>query len=76
VSRKLLVRQRDRKTCAMTSLLIMLTLPEEGQNKYYSHLKARFPEVNINMSIITARSAPYRSADILITFGAHMSTTC
>src|SRR3972149_4109474 len=58
----------------MANLLIMLTLPEKVGNKYYNHLKARFPEVNINMVDHHSKVGPYiGDADILITFGAHMS---
>lgn len=58
----------------MTNLLIMLTLPEKVRNKYYNHLKATFPEININMVDHHSKVGPYiGSADILVTFGAHMS---
>lgn len=58
----------------MTNLLIMLSLPEKVRNKYYSHLKAKFPEININMVDHHSKVGPYiGAADILITFGAHMS---
>ena len=58
----------------MTNLLIMLTLPEKVRNKYYNHLKAKFPQVNINMVDHHSKVGSYiGSADILITFGAHMS---
>jgi len=58
----------------MTNLLIMLTLPEKVRNKYYGYLKARFPELNINMVDHHSKVGPHiGSADILITFGAHMS---
>ena len=58
----------------MTNLLIMLTLPEKVGNKYYSHLKAKFPEININMVDHHSKVGPYiGSADILVTFGAQMS---
>lgn len=58
----------------MTNLLIMLTLPEKVRNKYCSHLKAKFPEVNINVVDHHSKVGPHiASADILVTFGAHMS---
>ena len=58
----------------MTNLLIMLTLPEKVRNKYYDHLKAKFPGVNINMVDHHCKVGPYiATADILVTFGAHMS---
>lgn len=58
----------------MTNLLIMLTLPEKIRNKYCDHLKAKFPDVNINMVDHHSKVGPYiGDADALITFGAHMS---
>ena len=58
----------------MTKLLIMLTLPEKVRNKYYSHLKAKFPEVDIKMVDHHSKVGPHiASADILVTFGAHMA---
>ena len=58
----------------MTNLLIMLALPEKVRNEYYNHLKAAFPEININMVDHHSKVGPYiGSADILVTFGAHMS---
>src|SRR3990172_1102291 len=58
----------------MTNLLIMLTLPEKVGNKYYSHLKAKFPEININMVDHHSKVGPYiGSADIFGGFGAQMS---
>lgn len=58
----------------MTDLLILLTLPEKVRNKYYAHLKAKFPEIHIDMVDHHSKVGPYiGSAEILITFGAHMS---
>jgi D-2-hydroxyacid dehydrogenase (NADP+) len=58
----------------MTNLLIMLNLPEKVRNKYYSHLRAKFPGVNIDMVDHHSKVGPYiGGADALITFGAHMS---
>lgn len=58
----------------MTNLLIMLTLPEKVRNRYYSRLKEKFPEANINMVDHHSKVGPYiGEADALITFGAHMS---
>ena len=58
----------------MTNVLIMLTLPEKVRNKYYDHLKAKFPGVNINLADHHSKVGPYiGEADALITFGAHMS---
>ena len=58
----------------MANVLIMLALPEKVRNKYYSHLKAKFPEISINMVDHHSKVGPYiGEADALITFGAHMS---
>ena len=58
----------------MPNLLILLTLPEKVRNKYYSYLKAAFPDVNINMVDHHSKVGPHiGAADILVTFGAHMS---
>lgn len=58
----------------MTNLLIMLTLPEKVRNKYYSHLSAKFPEINIDLVDHHSKVGPHiGAADILVTFGAHMS---
>jgi phosphoglycerate dehydrogenase-like enzyme len=58
----------------MTNLLIMLTLPEKIRNRYYNHLKATFPEINIDIVDHHSKVGPHiGNADILITFGAHMS---
>lgn len=58
----------------MTEILILLTLPEKVRNKYFNHLRAKFPEVNINMVDHHSKVGPYiGTADALITFGAQMS---
>ena len=58
----------------MTNLLILLTLPEKVRNKYYAYLKAKFPEIHIDMVDHHSKVGAYiGDADILITFGAHMS---
>ena len=58
----------------MINLLILLTLPEKVRNRYHSHLKATFPEINISMVDHHSKVGPHiGNADILITFGAHMS---
>jgi len=58
----------------MTNILIMLNLPEKVRNKYFTHLKAKFPQANINLADHHSKVGPYiGDADALITFGAHMS---
>jgi D-2-hydroxyacid dehydrogenase (NADP+) len=58
----------------MTNLLILLALPEKIRNQYYTHLKAAFPELTINMVEHHSKVGPHiGAADILVTFGAHMS---
>ncbi len=58
----------------MTNLLIMLTLPEKVRNKYYSHLKAKFQEVNINMVDHHSKVGPHiASAQVLLTYGMSMA---
>lgn len=58
----------------MTSLLILLDLPEKVRTQYYNHLRAKFPEVNIHMVDHHSKVGPYiGSADILVTFGPMMA---
>lgn len=58
----------------MTSLLILLDLPEKVRRRYYDHLRAKFPEVNIHMVDHHSKVGPYiGSADILVTFGPMMA---
>ena len=58
----------------MANLLILLTLPETVRRQYYDHLRAKFPEVNVNMVDHHSKVAPHiGSADILVTFGPMMS---
>jgi D-2-hydroxyacid dehydrogenase (NADP+) len=54
----------------MTSLLIILAMPEEIRSQYYEGLRATFPELAIHVVDHHSRSGPYISnADILVTFG-------
>jgi D-2-hydroxyacid dehydrogenase (NADP+) len=54
----------------MTSLLIILMMPEEIRSQYYDGLRAAFPELTIHVVDHHSRSGPYiGSADILVTFG-------
>jgi phosphoglycerate dehydrogenase-like enzyme len=58
----------------MTSLLILLTLPEQVRGRYYDRLRKTFPEVNINMVDHHSKVEPYiGDADVLVTFGPMMS---
>jgi len=58
----------------MTNLLILLALPEKIRNQYYDRLKAGFPELTIDMVDHHSKVGPHiGAADMLLTFGAHMS---
>jgi D-2-hydroxyacid dehydrogenase (NADP+) len=58
----------------MTQLLILLTLPEKVRKQYYDHLRSRFPAITIDMVDHHSKVDPFiGSADILLTFGAHMA---
>jgi phosphoglycerate dehydrogenase-like enzyme len=58
----------------MTRLLILLTLPEKIRMQYYKGLREAFPEISIDLVDHHSKVDPYiGSADILLTFGAHMA---
>jgi D-2-hydroxyacid dehydrogenase (NADP+) len=58
----------------MTRLLILLTLPEKIRLQYHDGLRAAFPELAIDLVNHHSKVDPYiGSADILLTFGAHMA---
>lgn len=58
----------------MTQLLILLTLPEKVRNQYHDRLRSRFPSIAIDMVDHHTKVDPFiGSADILLTFGAHMA---
>lgn len=58
----------------MTNLLILLTLPEKVRMQYYQHIRAKFPELKVDMVEHHAKVDPYiGAADILVTFGPMMS---
>src|SRR5262245_37068666 len=58
----------------MTRLLILLTLPEKIRTQYYQGLRDAFPEMTIDLVDHHSKVDPYiGSADILLTFGAHMA---
>jgi phosphoglycerate dehydrogenase-like enzyme len=55
-------------------LLILLTLPEKIRMQYYNGLRGAFPELAIDLVDHHSKVDPYiGSADILLTFGAHMA---
>jgi phosphoglycerate dehydrogenase-like enzyme len=59
---------------AMTRLLILLTLPEKIRMQYYDGLRSAFPDIAIDMVDHHSKVDPHiGSADILLTFGAHMA---
>ena len=53
----------------MTNLLILLTLTPELNNQYRDRLKAKFPELNVDLVDHHSKVGPYiAEADILLTF--------
>jgi D-2-hydroxyacid dehydrogenase (NADP+) len=58
----------------VTRLLILLTLPEKIRMQYYERLRSEFPDLAIDLVDHHSKVDPYiASADILLTFGAHMA---
>jgi phosphoglycerate dehydrogenase-like enzyme len=58
----------------VTRLLILLTLPEKIRMQYYNGLRSEFPDLAIDLVDHHSKVDPYiGSADILLTFGAHMA---
>ena len=58
----------------MTKLLILLTLPEKIRMQYHQRLRSEFPELAIDLVDHHSKADPFiGSADILLTFGAHMA---
>ena len=58
----------------MSALLIVLTLPEPVRMKYYNHLRAKFPELTVNMVDHHSKVGPYiETADILVSFGVQLA---
>ena len=58
----------------MTRLLILLALPEKIRMQYYRGLREAFPEMAIDLVDHHSKVDPHiGSADILLTFGAHMA---
>jgi len=55
------------------NLLILLNMPEPVRMRYYHHIKTTFPELTVNLVDHNTKVDPYiGTADILVTFGAHM----
>jgi len=58
----------------MTNILILLAMPENVRKQYHDGIKARFPDVTVNVVDNHAKVDPYiGEADVLITFGPMMS---
>ena len=58
----------------MTNVLILLAMPENVRKQYHDGIKARFPDVTVNVVDNHAKVDPYiGEADVLITFGPMMS---
>ncbi len=59
----------------MTNLLILLTLPETVRNQYRDRLRARFPELTINLVDHHSKVGPHiADADVLLTFAPMLSS--
>ncbi|MGA2943816.1 MAG: D-2-hydroxyacid dehydrogenase [Xanthobacteraceae bacterium] len=58
----------------MTNLLILLTLTPELNNQYRDRLKAKFPQLNVNLVDHHTKVGPFiADADILVTFAPRLS---
>ena len=58
----------------MTSVLILLTLPEAVRKEYQEGIKARFPGLTVNLVDHHTKVGPYiESADVLVSFGPMMA---
>ena len=58
----------------MNKLLILLTLPEQVRLQYYHGIRARFPDVEVNLVDHHGKVDPYiADADFLVTFGPMMA---
>jgi phosphoglycerate dehydrogenase-like enzyme len=58
----------------MTNVLILLAMPENVRKQYHDGIKAKFPDVTVNVVDNHAKVDPYiGEADVLITFGPMMS---
>lgn len=62
-----------RRASAMR-LLIVLTLPEQVRNRYCEHIRAAFPELEVDMVDHHSKVGPYiESTDILVAFGVMLA---
>jgi D-2-hydroxyacid dehydrogenase (NADP+) len=58
----------------MTNVLLTLTLPPPIRERYANHLRACFPDVNVNLVDHHEKVDPFiADADVLVTFGPMMS---
>ena len=58
----------------MTSVLIILTLPEPVRVRYYDHLRKTFPELTVTLVDHPAKAGEHiASANVLLTFGAQIA---
>jgi phosphoglycerate dehydrogenase-like enzyme len=58
----------------MTQLLILLTLPEQVRTQYYNGIRARFPDIEVNIVDHNIKVDPYiADTDVLVTFGPMMA---
>jgi phosphoglycerate dehydrogenase-like enzyme len=58
----------------MTSVLIVLTYPEEIRTRYHNKLKTEFRELTVNVADHHSKAGPYLdSTDVLLTFGTMTS---
>jgi len=56
------------------NLLIVLTLPEPVRKRYYDHIRAAFPELQVDMVDHHTKVGPHiGSADILVAFGVMLA---
>ncbi len=58
----------------MAQVLVLLSMPEAVRMQYHDRIKAKFPELTVNVVDHHSKVEPYiDSADILMTFGPMMS---
>jgi len=58
----------------MTNLLILLAMPEPVRNQYRDRVRARFPELNVNLVDHHSKVGPHiAAADALLTFAPMLS---
>jgi phosphoglycerate dehydrogenase-like enzyme len=62
------------ESATMTNLLILLTLPEFVRNQYRDQLKAKFPQLSVNVVDHRSKVGPHiASTDVLLTFPPMLS---